>query len=90
MADRIVVLRDGRIEQIGTPLELYDSPANVFVAEFIGSPAMNMLPARLRQTATGARRSSTAAARSSCPPPSPAPTARRSCVGIRPEHLSVG
>src|SRR5919197_6427076 len=46
MADRIVVLRDGRIEQVGTPIELYDKPANVFVAEFIGSPAMNLLPAR--------------------------------------------
>jgi len=48
MADRIVVLREGVIEQIGTPIELYDRPANVFVAEFIGSPAMNLLPAQLR------------------------------------------
>jgi multiple sugar transport system ATP-binding protein len=47
MADRIVVLREGVVEQIGTPVELYDHPANVFVAEFIGSPAMNFLPARL-------------------------------------------
>lgn len=44
MADRIVVLRDGRVEQIGTPLDLYDHPANSFVATFIGSPSMNMLP----------------------------------------------
>ena len=43
MADRIVVMRDGVIEQIGTPLELYDAPANLFVAGFIGSPGMNML-----------------------------------------------
>ena len=43
LADLIVVLRDGRIEQIGTPLELYDRPANTFVAGFIGSPAMNFL-----------------------------------------------
>ena len=43
MADRIVVMHDGVIEQIGTPLELYDHPANLFVAGFIGSPAMNML-----------------------------------------------
>lgn len=47
MADRIVVLRDGKVEQIGAPLELYDRPANTFVAGFIGSPAMNMLPARI-------------------------------------------
>jgi ABC-type sugar transport system ATPase subunit len=44
LADRIVVLRDGRIEQVGTPRELYDHPANLFVAGFIGSPAMNLLP----------------------------------------------
>jgi len=44
MADRIVVMHDGRVEQIGEPLELYDHPNNLFVAQFIGSPAMNMLP----------------------------------------------
>src|SRR5512147_2248349 len=45
MADQIVVMRDGIVEQRGQPLELYDHPANVFVAGFIGSPAMNFLPA---------------------------------------------
>ena len=45
LADRIVVLRAGRIEQIGTPLELYNKPANLFVAGFIGAPRMNFLPA---------------------------------------------
>jgi multiple sugar transport system ATP-binding protein len=48
MADRIVVLHDGLIEQVGTPLELYDNPANKFVAGFIGSPSMNFLPGTLR------------------------------------------
>jgi len=43
MADTIVVMHDGRVEQTGTPLELYDHPANLFVAGFIGSPAMNFL-----------------------------------------------
>jgi multiple sugar transport system ATP-binding protein len=43
MADKIVVLRDGVVEQLGTPLELYDSPANMFVAGFIGSPSMNFI-----------------------------------------------
>jgi multiple sugar transport system ATP-binding protein len=47
MADRIVVLRDGRIEQVGTPLEIYQQPANLFVAGFMGSPRMNRLPARV-------------------------------------------
>ena len=45
MADRIVVMHDGVIQQVGTPLELYDHPANLFVAGFIGSPGMNFLPA---------------------------------------------
>ena len=47
MADRIVVMHDGVIEQIGSPLELYDSPANLFVAGFIGSPAMNMINGKM-------------------------------------------
>jgi multiple sugar transport system ATP-binding protein len=45
LADRIVVLRDGRVEQVGTPVELYDRPANRFVAQFIGSPAINFFDA---------------------------------------------
>ena len=47
LADRIVLLRDGRIEQVGTPMELFARPANRFVARFIGSPAMNIIPAWL-------------------------------------------
>ena len=47
MADRIVVMRDGVVEQVGAPLELYDRPATLFVAGFIGSPAMNLLKGRL-------------------------------------------
>ncbi len=45
LADKIVVLRDGRVEQIGSPMELYNNPANQFVAGFLGSPSMNFLPA---------------------------------------------
>lgn len=45
MADRIVIMKDGYIQQVGTPSEVYHSPANTFVAGFIGSPAMNMIPA---------------------------------------------
>ena len=47
LADRIVVLRKGVIEQVGTPLELYNKPANIFVAGFIGSPRMNLMPGRI-------------------------------------------
>jgi multiple sugar transport system ATP-binding protein len=50
MADRIVVMQDGRIEQIGTPLELYDHPTNLFVAQFIGSPAMNVVTGTVRRS----------------------------------------
>ncbi len=49
MADQIVVMRDGVVEQRGAPLDLYDRPANLFVAGFIGSPAMNFIPATLRR-----------------------------------------
>ena len=47
LADRIVVMHDGRIEQIGTPMELFLNPANTFVASFLGSPPMNLIPAKL-------------------------------------------
>src|ERR1700728_974200 len=47
MADKIVVLQAGRVEQVGSPLDLYHHPANLFVAGFIGSPRMNMLPAKV-------------------------------------------
>lgn len=47
LGDRLAVMRDGRIEQIAAPLEIYQRPANTFVARFIGAPAMNLLPAGL-------------------------------------------
>jgi ABC-type sugar transport system ATPase subunit len=49
LADRIVVLKDGHVEQIGTPMDLYCKPGNLFVAQFIGSPAMNILPATIER-----------------------------------------
>ena len=47
LADRVVVLRDGAIEQVGSPLDLYDRPANQFVAQFIGTPQMNLIDTAL-------------------------------------------
>jgi multiple sugar transport system ATP-binding protein len=47
LADRIVVMRNGNIEQVGQPIELFQNPANTFVAGFIGSPPMNLVPARI-------------------------------------------
>ncbi|SON57376.1 Maltose/maltodextrin import ATP-binding protein MalK [Hartmannibacter diazotrophicus] len=54
LADRIVVLNSGRIEQVGTPMELYHTPANLFVARFIGSPAMNIVTAKVEKAGANA------------------------------------
>src|SRR5690606_17024354 len=54
MADQILVMRDGIVEQYGKPLHIYDHPANLFVAGFIGSPAMNFIPGTLRRHPAGA------------------------------------
>jgi multiple sugar transport system ATP-binding protein len=83
MADKIVVMRGGVIEQVGAPLDLYDRPANLFVAGFIGSPAMNLLEGRtdngVAQLAGGGRVAHEIALPSS-----------DVVVGIRPEHFAVG
>ena len=77
MGDQIVVMRDGRIEQTGSPLELYDRPANQFVAGFIGSPAMNFLPGTLRRDGGAARVELKDGTRLPRRPARPAPTASR-------------
>jgi multiple sugar transport system ATP-binding protein len=82
MADQIVVMNGGRIEQAGAPLALYDRPANTFVAGFIGSPAMNLLPG---EVADGAFRAEGGAM---LPLPPGAPQ-QVTTYGIRPEHLML-
>ena len=62
MADKIVVMNGGNVEQIGAPLELYDRPANLFVAGFIGSPAMNFLKGKVDRAAPSGPRSGTSSA----------------------------
>jgi multiple sugar transport system ATP-binding protein len=89
MADRIVVMHDGRIEQIGTPLELYDRPANLFVAQFIGSPAMNIVRGEVR-TDNGAAYLQTDAGLRWPLRSGAAQTGRRVHYGVRPEHLTLG
>ena len=84
MADRIVVMRDGIVEQIGAPLELYDHPANTFVAGFIGAPAMNMLAGVARGPSVSL------ASGTSVPAPLAAGDGREVLYGIRPEHLALG
>ena len=84
MADRIVVMRDGRISQVGAPLELYDRPINTFVAGFIGSPSMNLIAGEVagdRFKAGGI----------DLPMPAGATIAQgtKLTYGIRPEHLTL-
>jgi alpha-glucoside transport system ATP-binding protein len=90
LADRIVVLSAGHIEQVGAPLELYERPANLFVAQFIGSPAMNVIPATI--TATGAQ--TTVALVRGKPVTLDIPTeasenGKKASFGVRPEDLEV-
>src|ERR1700686_183186 len=92
LADRVVVMNNGRIEQVGTPHDLYHHPKTRFVAGFIGSPAMNLMPCRLEQNGAGLRvRVSDTI---SLPvPDSHAPRYRSAAnrdlvLGLRPEHLT--
>ena len=90
LADRIVVMNQGRIEQVGKPLDLYYEPANLFVAGFIGSPAMNFFPATVERIEGGMAR---ATGPSIAPVSLPAGSLKAGdalTVGIRPEHLTVG
>ncbi|WP_180902519.1 ABC transporter ATP-binding protein [Martelella soudanensis] len=90
LADRIVVFHDGRIEQIGTPLDLYDRPQNLFVAQFIGSPEMNIVKGKLEVDAgaTDLRIESGATlSLGRAHPFSADDNGKFAYVGIRPEHL---
>ncbi|WP_293864618.1 ABC transporter ATP-binding protein [uncultured Alsobacter sp.] len=89
MADRIVVMRAGHMEQAGRPLDLYDRPANRFVAGFIGSPSMNFVDGSVTVTGNGASFVST----NGLAIPLPAKDAERlsgaKTLGIRPEHIDM-
>ena len=87
MADHVVVMRAGVIEQQGAPLDLYDRPANRFVAGFIGSPAMNFISGR--SSSDGASLVLDLQNPQSIPAPALLPPDRRFTVGIRPEHLRL-
>ncbi|MDP1670244.1 ABC transporter ATP-binding protein [Phaeovulum sp.] len=82
MADRIVIMKDGSIQQVGTPAEVFHQPANIFVAQFIGAPSMNMLPARY----AGGQIS---VAGQSIKATLPLPDGSDLTVGIRPDDLLV-
>src|SRR6478672_5124298 len=85
MADKIVVMNAGRVQQIGTPLELYDNPTNLFVAGFIGSPAMNFIPGRLDGGTIRAANGVAFAVKGN----SAVKPGSDVIVGVRPEHLAV-
>ena len=92
MADKIVVLNAGRIEQVGSPLELYHRPANLFVARFIGSPKMNVLPARVAgYTPLGVRLALPGGDLLDIPAKGLAAAPGSGVqLGIRPEHMRLG
>jgi multiple sugar transport system ATP-binding protein len=86
MADKIVVMNAGNVEQIGAPLELYDRPANLFVAGFIGSPAMNFLKGRIE----GGTFHAEGGAALPLPPRGPNGVDGKPAVyGVRPEHFQL-
>jgi multiple sugar transport system ATP-binding protein len=87
MADKIVVMNGGNVEQIGSPLELYDNPANLFVAGFIGSPAMNFLSCRLQQSSVPGVQLSNGSRLAA--PACDQPDGREITVGVRPEHVVI-
>ena len=88
MADKIVVMHDGLVEQIGAPLDLYDRPDNLFVAGFIGSPAMNFLKGTIRHNGS-ARFEGPGGVKLSAPPRAEALGGRPVVYGIRPEHFRL-
>ena len=88
MADKIVVMNAGKTEQIGSPLELYDNPANLFVAGFIGSPSMNFLRGKLVRNGAGLQ-VQMAGGLMLPAPGTAAQEGREVIVGVRPEHLLV-
>ncbi len=89
MADRIVVMNAGRVEQVGSPLELYDNPANRFVAGFIGSPAMNFLAGRMARNGAGLAVAVGNGVHLPMPARSGVAEGREVVVGVRPEHFAV-
>ena len=90
MADRIAIISDGRLQQVGPPQDVYERPANLFVAGFIGSPPMNTLPGTLSVGTSGPYVTTPAGTLVVAAPPGEAADGREVVVGVRPEHLSVG
>ncbi|MBO6900833.1 MAG: sn-glycerol-3-phosphate ABC transporter ATP-binding protein UgpC [Rhizobiaceae bacterium] len=90
LADRIVVLKDGYVEQVGSPMELYLHPGNLFVAQFIGSPAMNILPARITRAGKATEVEYAGGRKATVPVETPSSAAGQEIsFGVRPEDLTA-
>ena len=89
MADKIVVMNDGQVEQIGAPLDLYDRPLNRFVAGFIGSPAMNFLRGRVAGNGESAVFEAEGGIKLPIDAPSRTQAGHSVALGVRPEHLML-
>ncbi|QDC02201.1 sn-glycerol-3-phosphate ABC transporter ATP-binding protein UgpC [Mesorhizobium sp. 8] len=89
MADRIVVMRGGHIEQVGAPLDLYERPANMFVAGFIGSPAMNFISGTMARSGAGPALQVPDSILIPLGGDRPDEAGRPVVLGIRPEHLTL-
>ena len=89
MADRIVVMRGGHVEQVGTPLEVYDQPSNVFVAKFIGSPAMNMVEGAVKRGKNGMLLRTQDNVQWPLPSDLEVRENENLVLGVRPEHLKI-
>ncbi len=90
LADKIVVLNHGRVEQVGTPLELYKKPANLFVAAFIGSPAMNMLDCTVEGDGAQPAARLGDGSKIAIAPDRKVKVGQAVTIGLRPEHLNPG
>jgi multiple sugar transport system ATP-binding protein len=93
LGDRVVIMRDGRVQQVGTPLQVYGKPANKFVAGFIGAPAMNFVSVTVHSEAgstaveaSGLKLTVTAANARALE----SYNGRQAIMGVRPEHLALG
>ncbi|WP_315918219.1 sn-glycerol-3-phosphate ABC transporter ATP-binding protein UgpC [Mesorhizobium sp. SP-1A] len=89
MADRIVVMHDGAVQQVGAPLDLYDRPANIFVAGFIGSPGMNFLPATVSMSTGKVEAVLADGQKLALPAGLPLENDAAITVGLRPEHIRL-
>ena len=90
MADRIVVMSNGNVEQIGAPLDIYDNPANTFVAKFIGSPGINLIEGTVRRGNDRATVETSDGIQLPLNPKANVEDGQAITYGIRPEHISLG